>query len=267
MKHILSRFPAIVAVLLVTDLFSSALPVTAQTRPPKPSVAPTDGKPARYGTPVPKIGTAVLTFRLRHDRRLDGSHIRVTSFGRAVGLYGSVPNYHQRRIARQLAQSMMGVTYVADHLRVIAQPPSAEILVGQIKAALHQDPITKNAPIAVIARRDIVTLSGTVATLRVKQDAIRLAHKTPRVSVVQDHLIVSPGAAGEALASSVRAALLRDQANPVRSLKVLVNGSYIYLRGVVFSQAAKRQAGDTAAAVPGVTGLSNTLTILPARLR
>ena len=266
MKDTPQRFLA-TALLLLTCLFRPALPAGAQSAPQKPPVAPTDGKPARYAPPSPRIGAAVLTFRLRHDRRLDGSHIHVTSSGHRVGLYGSVPNYHQRRIARQLAQSMMGVTYVADHLRVLSQPPPAAILVGQVEAALRRQPVTSGAPIAVTARRDVVTLSETVATLSVKQAAIRAARTTPKVSVVQDHLTVTPGATGEALATSVRSALVRDRANPVRSLRVFVRGSYIYLRGAVFSGWAKRHAGDTAAAVPGTTGMSNSLTILPARLK
>ncbi len=241
--------------------------VLGQAGQPKPPLAPTDGKPTRFGPPPPKIAAATLTFRLRHDRRLDGSHIRVTASGHRVGLYGSVPNNHQRRIAQQIAQSMLGITTVADHLQVLSKPPPAQSLIAQVQAALQRNPATRGTPITVQAYQDVVTLTAAVPTLQVKRVAIRLAHATPRVSVVQDHLTVTPGAAGDPLAASVRAALLRDTANPVRSLHVLTKGSYIYLRGAVRSRKAKQRAGDAAASVPGVTGMSNTLTVLPPFLR
>jgi osmotically-inducible protein OsmY len=239
----------------------------AQARAPKPPVAPTGGEMRRQGPNPPKPVAAVLSFRLRHDWRLDGSDIRVTAKGHRVGLYGSVQNYHQRRIARQIAQGLPGVTYVADHMRVLTQPPSAADLVATVQARLAAHPETAGGPVQVQARRDVVTLTGKVTTLRVKQAAIRLARSTPRVSVVQDHLTVTPGATGEALAASVRAALQKDRSSPIRSLRVLVNGSYLFLRGFVFSRQAKRRAGDDASSVPGVTGMSNSLTVLPSRIR
>jgi len=268
MRKCLSLFAQLGSVIMLgSAAVGLPVPVKAQAGQPKAPVAPTDGKTTRFGPPPPKIGAATLTFRLRHDWRLDGSHIRVTSYGHRVGLYGSVPNYHQRRIAQQIAQSMIGVTYVADHLRVLSQPPPAARLVADVQARLAAHSVTAGAPIQVQAYRDVVTLTGTVPSLRVKQAAIRTAYDTPFVSVVQDHLAVLPGATGDALAAQVRSALARDPHASIRFLRVLVNGSYIYLRGAVFSQKAKRAAGDAAAAVPGVTGLTNSLTVLPASLR
>jgi osmotically-inducible protein OsmY len=229
----------------------------------KPPVAPTNGKPAESAAGPSKITVRVLTFRLKHDRRLNGSRIRVTAYRNRVGLYGTVPNYHQRRIAEQVAQSIIGITYVADHLHIAAQPLPSPQLRARVRKALRENPATARQNIRVQAYRGMVGLKGTVSTLSAKQTAIRLAKRIMRVSVVQDNLQVHSGPKGASLVSAVKSALHADRSLRSGRFRVLSNkGGYIYLRGTVYSRSAKRRAETDASRVRGVTGLTNAIVVL-----
>lgn len=234
----------------------------------KPPVAPTNGKPAKIIAGPNHITEKALTARLHDDRRLDGSNIRVTAYGNRVGLYGSVPNYHQKRIAEEIAQKFGGITYVADHLKVAAQPLPDKQLAERIRKVLKKNSNTANAPIAVEAHHGVVGLRGTVKTLYVKWTAIHLAKRVPRVSVVQDNLHVTPGASGAALVSAVKSALHADKSLRDGEFNVSATASgHVHLRGVVYSKTAKRDAGNTASKVSGVTAISNALTVLRPALK
>lgn len=254
-----------VALGLALLLLSAIGPVGAQVvgTVHKPPVAPTNGKPAKIVPGPPKITTKVLAFRLRHDRRLNGSHIRVTAYRHRVGLYGTVPNYYQRRIALQIAQSIEGVTYVADHLHIRSEPLPSSQIIARIRRALKDNSATAHETIRVEAAHGVVGLFGTVETLSAKQTAIHIAKSVPRVPVVQDNLRVRPGPTGAALTGAVKSALAADAVLRKDHITVLSNGKgYVYLRGAVYSPAAKRRAGAIASRVRGVTGLSNSITTL-----
>lgn len=261
------RFAQMVVLLLSFGLWG---PASGQTIPRKPTVAPTDAKPPKVILSQKDNGTTArtLTWRLRHDRRLNGSHIRVTAAGPRVGLYGTVPDHYQHRVAREVAQGFQGVTYVADHLRVRSPGSSPDVTAESVRRALRRHAATAGEDIRVTGYRSVVTLSGTVGTLRAKRAAIRLAHAIPHVAVVQDHLRVSPaGATGNALAADVRAALARDPRLRHRTFRVLASGRHVFLRGTVFSRTEKRRAARVASAVLGVRGLSDETAVLPARLK
>lgn len=238
-----------------------------QTMPRKPPVTVTGKPPAVILTHKDdKLTVKTLTFRLRHDRRLDGSRIKVTASGPRVALNGTVDNAYQRRIALQLAQSTQGVTQVIDRLQLSTAKPTPAQLADAVRRALSGDPATKNAGIAVTGYRSVVTLRATVPNLYVKRVALRLAHAVPHVAVVQDHLKVPGGAVDDALVAKVQAALAGDAALKGRTFHVLAKGSFVYLRGSVYSAAEKTRAADAASRVPGVQGLSNSVTVLPAHL-
>lgn len=254
-----------IALGLAALLLGAALPASAQVLGTvhKPPVAPTNGKPARIIPGSPKITAKAITFRMRHDRRLNGSHIRVTVYRHRVGLYGAVPNYYQRRIARQIAQSIPGITYVADHLRVLSTPLPSSQIIAWIRRELKDNPATSHETIRVEASHGVVGLSGTVGTLYAARTAIHIAKRVPRVPVVQDNLHVQSGPTGAALTNAVKSVLAADPVLRKDHLTVLSNGKgYVYLRGAVYSPTAKRRAEEVTSRVPGVTGLSNSVVTL-----
>lgn len=243
------------------------VPASGQTSPRKPPVTVSGKPPLVVLTHKDdKLTVKTLTFRLRHDRRLDGSHIKVTAYGPRVALAGTVDNAYQRRIALQLAQQTQGVTQVVDRLQIASPKPTPSQLAAAVRRALSEDPATKNADISVTGYKSVVTLRATVPNLYVKRVALRLAHAVPHVAVVQDHLRVPGGPVGDPLVANVQTALAGDASLKGRTFHVLAKGSFIYLRGAVYSRAEKARAADVASRVPGVQGLSNAITVLPARL-
>lgn len=241
-------------------------PTQAQHAPPKKPITPTDSKPLKVVPPNDRVTVRTLNYRFQHDRRLRGARIHTSASGTRVGLNGMVLNLYQRRIASEIAQGYQGVRYVANRLQVVSHPPSVHTLVDRVKAALQANPITRDQGIQVTARRDVVSLRGTVGTLLAKRTAIRLA-KLTKVTVVQDHLAVRPGPVGDTLVSNVKAALARDAQLSGFPFNVLARNSYVFLRGTVNTRAQKQRAGDAVAGTPGVTGLSNAVFVRPSYLK
>jgi len=254
-------------ILPLLVLYCGAIPALADQSPRKPPVVPTDGKPLKI-MPLPnKSVMRTMRYRLRHDRRLDGRHIRVVADGPRVVLLGSVPNYFQRRIAREIAQGFWGVNLVDDRLRVLSTPRSANEIEDQIRRKIAQNAATAGQGIKVKVQRDVVTLTATVDTLYAKTKAIRLAMSTPRVSTVQDHLTVRAAGSGEELAARVHEALRRHPLAVQRPLRVVSTNSYVSVRGGAYTRQAKEQVWVIASMVPGVTGLDNEVVVLPKAVR
>jgi osmotically-inducible protein OsmY len=162
---------------------------------------------------------------------------------------------------------MQGITIVDDHMSVRSHPPSAARLAQAVQSRLKNDTATSTRRIQVQARRDVISLRGTVPDLYTKQKAIHLARSVPFVSVVEDHLTIPPGLSDHALAEQVRQALERSPLAVQRPLRVVATGSHISVRGGAYTWAARLRVGVIASRVPGVTGLNNMVVVLPRAVR
>ena len=113
-------------------------------------------------------------------------------------------------------------------------------------------------PIIVIARGEVVELTGAVRTELMKSTALRLAGAVPGVSKVQDKLV-----SDESLEQEIRQHLARNpsthlSANEVTVFSVL---GVICLRGQVESATIKEKVGQIASQVPGAQMVMNELTV------
>lgn len=132
-------------------------------------------------------------------------------------------------------------------------------LEAQVNQALWSySPLRESrCPIIVIARGEVVELTGTVRTGLMKRMALRLAGAVPGVSKVQDNLV-----SDESLEQEIRQRLARNPGIH-RPAKVTVRSvlGAVYLRGQVESATVKEEINRIASQVPGVQMVINELTV------
>jgi osmotically-inducible protein OsmY len=109
----------------------------------------------------------------------------------------------------------------------------------------------------------IVSLSGTVESLRAKRAAEASARTTVGVRSVDNYIKVRPKVQrqDEAIEKEIRGAFQRDPFVDLYEVGVSVYNGVAYLTGSVDSRYEKRQADDLAAGVNGVTRVTNALSI------
>jgi osmotically-inducible protein OsmY len=137
-----------------------------------------------------------------------------------------------------------------------------------VAAELLWDPTVDAGQIAVSADDGIVTLLGTVGSLRQKREAARAARRVHGVTGVRDELrvrILSSDRRGDAdLRADVRQALMLDSVVPP-GVGAEVEDGFVTLTGTASWQHQRDEADFVAANVPGVRGIRDDITLVPAR--
>jgi osmotically-inducible protein OsmY len=137
-----------------------------------------------------------------------------------------------------------------------------------VAAELLWDPTVDAGQIAVSADDGIVTLRGTVGGLRQKREAARAARRVSGVTAVRDELQVrilnSDRREDAELRADVRQALLLDSVVPP-GVDAEVKDGFVTLTGTASWQHQRDEADFVAANVPGVRGIQDDITLVPAR--
>lgn len=216
-----------------------------------------------------------ISKRLAWDVRVDDAKIDVEVSDGAVRLTGAVGSAHERRLAEQMAM-IDGVRSVdAEDLEVrpamsdamrssAARASLTDSAVREgVEQAMFYDPRVFSREVDVRAEDGVVTLSGTVETVKEKRAAAQDARNTRGVRRVINNLKVRPPIelGEEEIARNVRNAILRDPFVDRREVEVEVDDGVAYLRGNVDSYFERAQAGDLAARTTGVTEVRNRLDV------
>jgi osmotically-inducible protein OsmY len=137
-----------------------------------------------------------------------------------------------------------------------------------VAAELLWDPKVDAERVAVSADDGIVTLRGTVGSLRHKQEADRAARRVSGVTGIHDELqvrILSSDRREDAeLRTDVRQALMLDSVVPP-GVDAEVDDGFVTLTGAASWQHQRDEADFVAANVPGVRGITDDITLVPAR--
>jgi osmotically-inducible protein OsmY len=114
-----------------------------------------------------------------------------------------------------------------------------------------------HCPIIVIARGEVVELTGTVRTELMKRMALRLAGAVPGIKV-RDNLV-----SDESLEQEIRQRLALDPSIHLLANEVAVRSvlGAVCLRGQVESATVKEQVGQIASQVSGVQMVINELSV------
>jgi hyperosmotically inducible protein len=142
------------------------------------------------------------------------------------------------------------------------------IVLGKVKTALIDDPVTKAGKIDVEVFRGVVQLNGFVDTAAEKSRATTVAGGISGVTDVRNNLTVRPGtdSAGEVvddstLTSKVKLALAESDATKAHQINVETKAAVVHLSGFVNNATARDAATRVAKSVEGVQSVVNQIDV------
>ena len=169
-----------------------------------------------------------------------------------------------------------GGTSLWDTMRSVKETSQNVATTSKVKTALMLSKHVSTFDINVTTSQGAVTLSGEVPSEETRRLAVAIAQDTPGVKLVQDNLVVNPGAERNKDTLADRVAdleiktILIDQLARSPELKdkrltVQVSKRIVTLDGAVDSPAQKRAAEQVVLQVPGVQGIAGTLSVANAQ--
>jgi osmotically-inducible protein OsmY len=144
--------------------------------------------PPRVGHPDADLAAAIMV-ALRWQAGLAGDQVHVEVERGCVTLIGEVDLGYQRNAAEKVVSHMRGVVGVAN-LMTVRNSEAAFDVAKHISAALARRAQREFAGIQIDESNGVVTLSGTVSSLRERRAACGAAWATRGVRAVVDRLVV-----------------------------------------------------------------------------
>jgi osmotically-inducible protein OsmY len=203
--------------------------------------------------------------RLANDVRVRAYAITVDVHNEIVYLSGTGPSHFARVTAGDDARVVRGVRSVVNNIRLSSpMAPASNAIHDRVRCNLEHDGRLDNPGrirVDVVSR--IVSLAGTVPTVRQAGYAVEDAWMVTGVLDVLNHLTVTPPAArtDAALAADVCAALALDSELDRVSVIVSVAQRVVTLRGAVPTCFQVTRAAEDAWSVPGVVEVANELKV------
>lgn len=227
--------------------------------------------------PEPLRSDAELSSEIKQSLKwnvlVDHQDISIAVNDGAVALRGEVDSLAEKNQAVSEAWTHGVDSVDADQLEVVVAEettdpePVVEVSDAEISEAITRDLLTdprlEDFEIDVEVEDGIATLSGTVANLKAKETAGRIARNTLGVWRVKNILLVRPGdrVSDNAISLDVKSALIRDPFVEKDEVSMYVENGKVTLSGTVDSVFEKRQAADAASRVKGVIALDNALNV------
>jgi osmotically-inducible protein OsmY len=263
-----------------------ATDMTAQT----PATAPAASEPRGDDAITTAVQAKFYTEELTRGRAID-----VSAENGVVTLRGTVPTAAARQRAMDVARGVQGVTSVTDQLQIRddtnaaaragepsvatgttgtdAKRPEPAWVTTKIQAQFFADPDIKPWAIDVTTGSGgVVTLEGKVDSAEDKTKAVRIARETEGVTRVEDRLrIETPGTGAPAastpaqpdpwITAKIQAKYFVDDDVKARNIDVTTQTGAVTLRGVVGSEAERRQAVAIARNTDGVRAVTDELRV------
>ena len=219
--------------------------------------------------------TTQIRESLDWDIRVNGALVQVRTDEQVVHLSGTVGTAAEK-------DRLVAIAYQTGATRVDARdlfvaywalgreirrekfaPKTDEAIASAVRDTLHFNPRVRSSETLVQVHDGVVTLAGTVGTLRTKHDAEQDARHVVGVANVHNLLKVRPARLlpDEDICQSIAAALARDPYVGHRDFHVQVHGGQALLSGHVNTPFEVEQAGDVAAGVSGVVDVNNRLEV------
>jgi osmotically-inducible protein OsmY len=133
--------------------------------------------------------------------------------------------------------------------------------------ALHYNPLTRDAPIAIYVKDGVVTLYGTVESHAQKIAVERTVKGIAGVRGFAESLCVTPPhvhkRSDQDLVHAALDALHWNALVPEERVQVKVEDGWLTLLGNVTWQVERRAAGDAVAHLPGLRGITNRIVLIP----
>jgi osmotically-inducible protein OsmY len=203
---------------------------------------------------------------LAWDTRVDETAIGVSVHHGVVTLNGVVAGWAQKHAAEEAAHRVAAVKDVANDIAIkLSWSPrrSDGDVAEAVRHALEWDVFVPERQIqSTVCDDGHVTLSGTVATLRQRDDAERAVSQLEGVRLVTNQItVVPPVVAAAELRSSIKEALERHVAREANRIAIDIHGDTVVLSGRVGSWTERQAVIGAAKGTPGVSRIEDQLRI------
>ena len=181
-----------------------------------------------------------------------------------VTLSGCVRCFPEKWAAERAVKRVIGVKAVAEEIQVIL-PGSAERsdtdIARAAETALELNTMVPQEKVKVIVEEGAITLEGQVDSYWQKiaaQDSLRYL---TGIKGVDNRITIKPTAKTEEVKTGIEKALMRNAQLDARQIQVEVLDNHVTLHGTVRSWAERQEAEEATWAAPGVTKVTNNITI------
>jgi osmotically-inducible protein OsmY len=212
-----------------------------------------------------RLKTAIMD-ELAWTASVDADRIDVAVTDGAVTLSGDVRSYPEHEAALHAAMRVHGVVAVADEMvvRHTSDMPDDSDLAREVATVFdHLTVILPRGSVQTSVHDHVITLSGAVNWQYQRVAAQQAVTTLPGVTGVHNMITLKPTVevSGPDAKARITAALVRDAQVDARRIHIDVTGSKIRLTGSVSSLAERRQAEHAAWFTPGVTHVTNELSV------
>jgi len=203
---------------------------------------------------------------LAWDSHVDAAAIGVAVHHGVVTLTGVVESWADKHAAEQAVRRVAGVIDLANEIEIkpswVVERTDAEIAEAARNALAWGVFVPHRKIRCTVTDRGHVTLTGTVATLRERDDAEAALETLAGIRLVTNEIEVRPPVvAPRVLRSSIEHALERHVAREADRITIDVEGDTVVLTGTVGSWAERRAVLGTARGTPGVRRVDDRLRI------
>ena len=205
---------------------------------------------------------------LEWDSRVTATAVGVEVEQGVVTLTGTVASYPQRLAAQEAAHRVAGVLDVANDLQVkpLTSHERTDSEIAQaVRRALEWDVLVPNEQLQSTVSSGWVTLVGTVATARQRDDVEAAIHRLLGVRGVTNSITITPSSVRTGdVREEITEALERRADRLAERIQVTEQDGRIMLGGKVRSWAEKMAVLGAARDTTGVRAVEDHLTIDPA---
>ena len=181
-----------------------------------------------------------------------------------VTLTGALTSYAEKHAIEQAVQRVHGVKAVAVDMHVHLVPAlergDADIALAA-RRALDWSVLVPDAQVQITVEKGWLTLTGDVAWAYEREAAERCVRDLIGVVHVNNLIAVKPSVQPDGVAKGIHDALERQAEREAKHIQVVVDGSFVTLKGKVRSNAERTAAQGAALPAPGVTAVVNELIV------
>jgi osmotically-inducible protein OsmY len=200
------------------------------------------------------------------DPRFDSRNIGVAVKNGVVALSGHVGSYAERRAAEEGAQSIAGVTAVANDIIIElgfeAVRTDAEIAEAAVVALKGNISVPAN-DIKLVVRDGWITLDGQVAMWYQKNAAQNALANLRGVKGIINNITIRAFASAAEVKGKIQDAIRRRAQSDAQNIDVKAADGTVTLEGRVTSWADRQQAEMAAWQAPGVSKVIDNLSVYP----
>jgi len=210
-----------------------------------------------------QLKQAVLD-ELAWEPSVNAAHIGVTAHAGVITLSGHVTNHAHKQAAEKAAGRVKGVTAVAEEVEVILPYEthrSDEDIAAAAADRLFWDSAVPKDRVQVTVEKGWVTLSGDVDWHFQREAADQDVQRLMGVRGVSNEIAIKPTVNASNVRGDIEQALHRSWYYDPNTIEVSADRGRIKLTGIVTTWNARQLAGSTAWSAPGVTSVTNDISV------